>query len=51
MEFPVFAKAIQKCDTVLKPYDIYVTDIIINKDKYIPDNVVNLFVGLIGLQV
>jgi len=48
MEFPVFAKAIQKCDTVLKPYDIFVTDILINKDKYIFDNVVNLFVGLIG---
>ncbi|XP_025265595.1 fatty acid synthase-like [Camponotus floridanus] len=51
MEFPVFAKAIQKCDTVLKPYDVFVTDILINKDKYILDNVINLFVGLIGLQI
>jgi len=51
MEFPVFAEAIKKCDTVLKPYGIFVSDILINKDKYILDNVVNLFVGLIGLQV
>ncbi|EFN74824.1 Fatty acid synthase [Camponotus floridanus] len=51
MEFPVFAKAIQKCDTVLKPYDVFVTDILINKDKYILNNVINLFVGLIGLQI
>jgi len=51
MEFPIFARSIEKCDTVLKPYGIFVTDILINKDKYIFDNVVNLFVGLIGLQV
>lgn len=51
MEFPIFAKAIQKCNTVLKPYGIFLTDILLNKDRYVLDNVLNLFVGLIGLQV
>ncbi|KAL6435268.1 hypothetical protein ACFW04_005371 [Cataglyphis niger] len=51
MKFPAFVKAIQKCDTVLRPYNISVTNIIINKNKDIVDNAVNLFVGLIGLQI
>ncbi|XP_072763279.1 fatty acid synthase-like isoform X1 [Anoplolepis gracilipes] len=51
MKFPVFAKAIHKCDTVLRPHNIFVTDILINQDKHILDNVVNLFVGLTGLQI
>lgn len=51
MKFPAFIKAIQKCDTVLRPHGILVTDILTNKDKDIVDNVVNLFVGLTGLQV
>ncbi|KAL6446819.1 hypothetical protein ACFW04_001327 [Cataglyphis niger] len=51
IKFPAFIKAIQKCDTILRPYNISVTDIIINKNKDIVDNIVNLFVGLIGLQI
>ncbi|KAL6446809.1 hypothetical protein ACFW04_001324 [Cataglyphis niger] len=49
MKFPAFIKAIQKCDTILRPYNISVTDIIINKNKDIVDNVVNLFIGIIDL--
>lgn len=51
MNFPVFAKAIQKCDTALRSYGICVTDILTSKNKNIFDNVVNLFLGLVGLQV
>ncbi|KAL6424537.1 hypothetical protein ACFW04_009934 [Cataglyphis niger] len=51
MKFPVFTRAIQKCDTVLRPYGIFITDILINEDKYILDDVVKLFVGLTGLQI
>ncbi|XP_029159596.1 fatty acid synthase-like [Nylanderia fulva] len=51
LKFPVFNKAIQKCDKVLRPQGIIVTDILTNKDKHILDNVVNLFVGLTGLQI
>ncbi|KMQ82961.1 fatty acid synthase, partial [Lasius niger] len=51
MKFPAFNKAVQKCDTVLRSHGIFLTDILINEDKHILDNVVNLFVGLIGLQI
>ena len=51
MKFSTFTKAIQKCDTALKPYGIFVTDILISEDKNILENVINLFVGVIGLQV
>ncbi|XP_072763175.1 fatty acid synthase-like [Anoplolepis gracilipes] len=51
MKFPVFTKAIHKCDTVLRPHNIFVTDILINEDKHILDNIVNLLVGLTGLQI
>ncbi|XP_029673588.1 fatty acid synthase-like [Formica exsecta] len=51
MKFPAFIKTVQKCDTILRPYGISVTGILTNEDKDIVDNVVNLFVGLIGLQI
>ncbi|XP_070170837.1 fatty acid synthase-like [Polyergus mexicanus] len=51
MKFPAFIKTVQKCDTILRPYGISVTDILTNEDKDIVDNVVSLFVGLIGLQI
>lgn len=51
MKFSVFAKAIQKCDIILKSYGIFLMDILTNSDKNISDNVINLFLGLVGLQV
>lgn len=51
MNFPVFAKAVQKCDTALRSYGICLTDILISKNKSIFDNVVNFLLGLVGLQV
>ncbi|XP_070169898.1 fatty acid synthase-like [Polyergus mexicanus] len=51
MKFPAFIKAVQNCDKILRPHGISVTDILTNKDKDIVDNIVNLFVGLIGLQI
>jgi hypothetical protein len=51
MKFSVFANTIQKCNTILKPHRICLTEIMMDKDKSILDNVVNLLVGLIGMQV
>jgi len=51
MKFPVFTKALQKCDTVLRPYNIFLTDILTSKDKSIFNNIVNLLLALVGLQV
>jgi len=51
MKFSVFAKAIQKCDTVLKSYGIFFTDILTSDNKNIFDNIINLLLSLVGLQV
>jgi len=51
MKFPMFTKALQKCDTVLRPYNIFLTDILTSKDKSIFDNNMILLLALVGLQV
>jgi len=51
MKFSVFANTIQKCNTILKPYRMCLTDIMMNKNKRLLDNIVNLLVGLVGMQV
>jgi len=51
MKFSVFAEAIQKCDTVLKSYGIFFTDIFTSDNKNIFDNIINLLLCLVGLQV
>ncbi|CAK9800538.1 Fatty acid synthase [Anthophora quadrimaculata] len=51
MKFPIFAKAIQKCDAVLKPHGVDIVDIITNKDKKTFDNILNSFVGIAAIQI
>ncbi|XP_043250638.1 fatty acid synthase-like [Colletes gigas] len=51
MRFPVFAKAIQKCDAVLKPHGVDIVDIITSKDKKTFDNILNSFVGIAAIQI
>ncbi|KAG7203862.1 hypothetical protein KM043_017916 [Ampulex compressa] len=51
MEFPIFAKAIEKCDSVLKQHGLNIYDIIINKDKQVFHNIVNSFVGITAIQI
>jgi hypothetical protein len=51
MKFSAFAEAIQKCNNVLRSYDIYLTDILTCQNKNTFDNVINLILGLVGLQV
>lgn len=51
MRFPIFAKAIQKCDAVLKPHGIDIVNIITSKDKKTFDNILNSFVGIAVIQV
>ncbi|KOC65238.1 Fatty acid synthase [Habropoda laboriosa] len=51
MMFPIFVKAIQKCDAVLKPHGLNIVDIITNKDKKTFDNIVNSFVGIAAIQI
>ena len=51
MKFPIFAKAIQKCDAILKPHGVDIVDIITNKDEKTFDNILNSFVGIAAIQV
>lgn len=51
MKFSVFANTIEKCNTILMPYKICLTELMTNKNKSILDNVINLLVGLVGIQV
>ncbi|CAL7939127.1 unnamed protein product [Xylocopa violacea] len=51
MKFPVFAKAIQKCDAALKPHGIDIVDIITTKDEKTFDNIINCFVGIAAIQI
>jgi len=50
MKFPVFAKAIEECNNSLKPYKMCLKKIMKNEDNIL-DNVVELLVGLVGMQV
>ncbi|XP_076761434.1 fatty acid synthase-like [Xylocopa sonorina] len=51
MKFPIFAKAIEKCDAALKPHGIDIVDIITTKDKNTFENIINCFVGIAAIQI
>lgn len=51
MRFPIFAKAIQKCNATLKPFGVDIIDIITNNDKKIFDKILNSFVGIAAVQI
>ncbi|XP_011875303.1 PREDICTED: fatty acid synthase-like [Vollenhovia emeryi] len=51
MKFPVFAKAVQKCDVALRPYGTSLTNILTSKNENIFDNIVNLFLAVVGVQI
>lgn len=48
---PIFAKAVKKCDVVLKPYGISIVKIITDKHKTAFDNILNSFLGIAAMQV
>ncbi|XP_043485889.1 fatty acid synthase-like [Polistes fuscatus] len=51
MKFPIFAKALQKCDEVLKPYKLNIYKIFSDNDKTIFDNILHSFVGISAFQI
>ncbi|XP_025155072.1 LOW QUALITY PROTEIN: fatty acid synthase-like [Harpegnathos saltator] len=51
MKLSVFAKAIEKCNEILKQRDIYVMDIIMNDNKTTSNNIVTSFVAIIATQI
>ncbi|XP_050423204.1 fatty acid synthase-like [Adelges cooleyi] len=51
LSIPVFAKAIRKCDAVMRPKGIDIFDIITNLDSTMFDNILNSFVGIAAIQI
>ncbi|XP_018393294.1 PREDICTED: fatty acid synthase-like [Cyphomyrmex costatus] len=51
LKFHTFAKAIKKCDNVLKPYGISVIDILTKKEENICKNAINAFLGIVAIQI
>ncbi|XP_011066185.1 PREDICTED: fatty acid synthase-like [Acromyrmex echinatior] len=51
LKFHVFAKAIRKCDDILKPYGISVIDIMTKMEESICENRLNVFLGIVAIQI
>ncbi|XP_018371882.1 PREDICTED: fatty acid synthase-like, partial [Trachymyrmex cornetzi] len=51
LKFHVFAKTIRKCDVILKPYDISITDILTSTQEKMCENALNAFLGIIAIQI
>jgi len=51
LKFEVFANAIKKCDVILKPYGINITDVLTKIDKKICENALYAFIGIVAIQV
>ncbi|XP_025423656.1 fatty acid synthase-like [Sipha flava] len=51
LKIPIFAKAIEKCDVVLKPLGIDIINIITSLDSTLFDNIVRSFVGITAIQI
>nr|XP_050849711.1 fatty acid synthase-like [Vespula vulgaris] len=51
MRFPIFAKAIEKCDAVLKPRKLNIYEILTKKDNNMFDNILHSFVGIAAIQI
>ncbi|XP_036148675.1 fatty acid synthase isoform X2 [Monomorium pharaonis] len=51
LKLQVFANTIRMCDTILKPYDISVTDILTRTDEKVFENALYAFLGIIAIQI
>jgi len=51
LKFEVFANAIRKCDVILKPYGINITDILTKIDEKMCENALYAFIGIVAIQV
>ncbi|XP_043664633.1 fatty acid synthase-like [Vespula pensylvanica] len=51
MKFPTFAKAIEKCDAVLKPRKLHIYEILTKTDISILGNILYSFVGIAAVQI
>ncbi|XP_072758855.1 fatty acid synthase-like [Anoplolepis gracilipes] len=51
LKFHVFANAIEKCDNILKLYDINIMDILTKQDEEGCKNALHAFVSIVAIQI
>ncbi|XP_046832934.1 fatty acid synthase-like isoform X1 [Vespa crabro] len=51
LRFPIFSKAIEKCDVVLKQYKLNIYKILTEKDNSMFDNILHSIVGIAAIQI
>ncbi|XP_014487930.1 PREDICTED: fatty acid synthase-like, partial [Dinoponera quadriceps] len=51
MQFPIFLKTIEKCDTILKSYGIHINNILTSKQETTFDSILNSVVGISVIQL
>lgn len=51
LRIPIFAKAIEKCDRVLRPLGVDIMNVMTSLDPTVFDNIINSFVGISAIQV
>lgn len=51
LKIPIFAKAIEKCDAVLRPLGVDIMNVITSLDSKLFDNILHSFVGISAIQV
>ena len=51
LKIPTFARAVAKCDKVLKPRGVDIYKALTNKDPKTFDDILNSFVGIAAAQV
>lgn len=51
MKLGIFADAINKCDSILKPLGVDIKNVLTSQDPKLFDNILNSFVGIAAIQV
>lgn len=51
MKLPVFADAIDRCDSILRPHGVDIKNILTDLHPKLFDNILNSFVGIAAVQV
>ncbi|XP_035738069.1 fatty acid synthase-like isoform X1 [Vespa mandarinia] len=51
LKFPTFAKAIEKCDAVLKLHELHIYEILTKPNNGMLDDILHSFVGIVAVQI
>lgn len=51
LTIPIFAEAVRKCESILKPKGVDLLEILTSDDPKLFDNILHSFVGIAAIQV